>query len=412
MRFHALALPHTITRRDYSACAFTQKVLKFCKMMTRRGHTVFHYGHEKSEVECTEHITVTDDSVLEKAYGTYDWHVQQFKHSVEDFAHTTFNIRAAEEITKRKQPGDFLLLFWGHGHGHVAKVHANDMILVEPGIGSFNKPMAPFCVFESYAVMHHNYGKHEMSPRFMDSVVPNYFDLDDFIDSSKPLNLDLYGDEWGLSVKKHRPQMAKILDLKPGYVLVIARLIPSKGIQIAVEACKALNLRLVLAGQGSLKDCIDLEAHGSFINEDPLATSGLWHIGYVEPAERSVLLAKAKCLMCPTQYLEPFGGVNVEAQMSGVPVVSTDWGAFAETVVHGVSGYRCRTMDHFIWALKNVSSLNKALIRSNACANYGFTKVGSMYEEYFSMLQNVFLGSGFYAKNEGRLALKWLEKKM
>ena len=33
LRFHILAVPHTVTRKDYSACAYTQKALKFGKMM-------------------------------------------------------------------------------------------------------------------------------------------------------------------------------------------------------------------------------------------------------------------------------------------------------------------------------------------------------------------------------------------
>ena len=50
LRFHILAVPHTITRKDYSACAYTQKALKFGKMMMRRGHTIIHYGHNESEI--------------------------------------------------------------------------------------------------------------------------------------------------------------------------------------------------------------------------------------------------------------------------------------------------------------------------------------------------------------------------
>lgn len=401
MRFHVLAVPHTVTSHEYSACAFTQKVLKFCAMMHRRGHEVIHYGHERSKVECSEHVTVMDDATLEKAYGQYDWRSQVFKHDTSDLAHVSFNVRAAQAIESRKRPNDFLLLFWGIGHAAVARSHA-DLIVVEPGIGSYNKLAAPFSVFESYAVMHHVYAKYDMRPRFMDAVVPNYFDEADFLAPGASVD-DFVGAGARSSV------MDTIMRLpERRYVVLVARLIPTKGIQLAIEATQAAGLKLVLAGQGRIQDAV---APGFVVPETaPEATNGVTHIGYIEPRERAVLLARAWCCIMPSLYAEPFGGFNVESQMSGLPVVTTDWGAFAETVVHGLTGYRCRTMDHFVWALKNVVSLDRARIRRWAVNTFGFNKVGSMYEEYFSMLASTRGGRGFYASNEGRMGLKWLEK--
>lgn len=426
-RLHVLAVPHTVTDTSYSACAFTQKVLKFCAMMHARGHHVIHYGHERSKVQCTEHVAITDDDLLKRAYGDYDWHTTSFKHSTDDVVHKEFNMRAAEEVAKRKAPGDFLLLFWSVGHAHVAKCHANDMFVVEPGIGSYNDVMAPFSVFESYAVMHHNYAKFNKLPRFFDAVIPNYFDPSDFIDATDREGLD---DKVQAFVEaREGPSSDKSVSLedalkcpKGQYVLMISRIIPTKGVQLAIEACAAAGIKLVIIGQGAIKDAVHKDFKWTSVGPDELPKRPIvpqkpgedpalvTHLGYAEPRERAVLIARAKAVIVPSLYAEPFGGVNVEAQISGVPVVTTDWGAFSETVVHGSSGYRCRSLEQFVWALKNVDLLERAPIRQRALANYSFERVGNMYEEYFSMLSSVRGNRGFYALNESREGLDWLCK--
>jgi glycosyltransferase involved in cell wall biosynthesis len=185
-------------------------------------------------------------------------------------------------------------------------------------------------------------------------------------------------------------------------------LIPIKGIQLAIDICKATKHKLVIAGQGSLRDCVPQDYDlGITEASDP---TGLTCVGYVEPHERALLLSKAHCLIMPTLYSEPFGGVNVEAQFSGVPAITTDWGAFTETVIHGVTGYRCRTMDHFVWAVNNCGFLNRKRIRALAIKNYGLTKVATMYEEAFAFMRNATEKRGFFTTNVGRMGLPWLHK--
>ena len=102
---------------EYSSCAFTQKVVKLGKMLTSRGHTVIHYGHEDSTVECTENVGITNDEDLAISYPGHDWRTQGWPtYSFGDHAYRKFFSRAIEEIGKRKQPGDFLLCTVGANH--------------------------------------------------------------------------------------------------------------------------------------------------------------------------------------------------------------------------------------------------------------------------------------------------------
>lgn len=369
-RFHALGIPHTITNKEYSACAFTQKVLKWCKMMTGRGHTVYHYGHEESDVVCTEHVPVTTKQDLEIAYGNYNWRSEFFKHNVSDHAHQTFYKNAIVEVGKRKQPRDFILLFWGYGHKPVSDAHP-DCIAVEPGVGYLSEPCAPFSIYESYSVMNQTYGLAKINPRWYDAVIPNYFDLEDFEFDNEPED----------------------------YLLFVGRIIASKGVGMAVEIAARLNMQLKVAGQGDLTSVLG----GPVPDHVEL-------IGYVEPKARSQLMKKAKALLMPTHFNEPFGGVMVEALLCGTPVITSDWGAFAENNLHGVTGFRCRTMEQFAWAVQHIDTISRQQCRDWAVQNFSLDRVALMYEEFFNSLMTVYTGAGFYEYNVKREELEWLAR--
>lgn len=376
IRLHVLAIPHTASTKEYTVCAFTQKVINFCKMFKDEGMYVIHYGHEHSEVECDEHVTVTTQALLEKVYGIYDWKNQGLRYNQQDEVFQTFNQKCIEEIAKRKQPHDIILCFFGVAQKPVCDAHS-DLLCVEPSIG-YPSQFAPYKVYESYAVMHGLQGPDKVSTaeyKFYDAVIPSGFDLSEF---------DFK--DWSQ---------------KEDYFLMCGRLVWSKGVDIAAQVTEKLGKKLILAGTSyGPNDC-------NLGNEWP---SHVEYVGYADVEKRKKLMSGAMGLFCPTIYNEPFGYVAIEAMLSGTPVITVDWGAFTETVQHGVTGYRCRTFEQFVWAAKNITTISPQACREWAATNYNFRKVGKMYREYFESIINVSKGTGWYTDKPERTELEWLTK--
>lgn len=373
MRFHILGLPHTVTSKEYNACAYTQKVYKFGKMMTARGHEVIHYGHEESDLPCTEHVTVITNDDLKIAYGNYDWRKNFFKFDMTDHAYLTFFKNAIVEVGKRKQKNDFILPFWGAGVRPVCDAHP-DIITVEPGIGYAGGHWARFKIFESYAIYHAYYGLSSVGTckqDWYDTVIPNYFDPEDFT----------------------------FKEQKEDYFLFLGRVYEGKGVNIAVQATEAIGAKLIIAGQNSLKQMgyTETPAH-------------VTELGYADVETRRNLMANAKGAFVASLYTEPFGGVQVECLFSGTPTITTNWGSFTENNIHGVTGYRCTTFEHFTWAAKNIGNIKPQACRDFALNNFSLDVVAQKYEEYFQSVLNVYNGNGWYEKNDERTNLDWLNK--
>jgi FkbM family methyltransferase len=328
-------------------------------MMKALGHEIIHYGHEDSDVDCTEHVTVLGNKDLEIAYGNYDWRKNFFKFDVNDHAYQTFYKNAIREVGLRKKPFDFILPFWGSGVRPICDAHQHDMIVVEPGIGYAGGHWARFKVFESYAIYHAYYGLDAVGTcrqDWYDVVIPNYFDPEDFTYNPK----------------------------KENYFLYLGRVYDGKGVNIAIQACELAGVKLVIAGQ---KD------------DSYILPSHVEYVGYADSKLRNRLMSNAKGSIIASMYIEPFGGVQVENLFCGTPTITTDWGAFVENNIHGVTGFRCRTMNDFAQAIRNIDSIDPMNCRKWA-ENFSLNKISKMYERYFQDVSNIYERNGWYTRSD------------
>lgn len=375
MRYHVLSLPHTQTTSEYISCAYTAKARNFCNMMMSLGHEVFLYASEDNDAECTELITIAPKVDQLRWFGRFDYHADFYPITwgPEDRHWKESNGNAIRAIRKRIKPGDNICVIAGLCQKKVTDAFPMNPA-VEYGIG-YSGVYAPYRVWESYAHMHYVYGLQQNDDgKHYDAVIPNYFNPDDFT--------------------------YKGADEKEDYYVFLGRFIPRKGVEVAVEATRKLGAKLIMAGQGCRQE------GNTFYGED-FSVSGdhLSHIGHVDIKQRAKLLSGAKACFMATTYLEPFGGVSIEALFSGTPVIASDFGCFTETIPHGVAGYRFRTVGEAAYFASDemLAKLDNERIAKYANDNFSMDVVRYKYDDYFQQVAGLYDGSSdFYGDWHGR----------
>lgn len=353
MRLHLLGIPHTITRYEYSHCAFTGKVIRFSPMMRSVGYEVIHYGVEGAESGANEQINVLTAAEQEELMGGRpDPTAFVGNHAdVGNPLYRTFNDRLGKLLRENLRPGDAVCLPFGHAHSQAtAGLDRNLFPHVETGIG-YPTTCETFRVFETHAWYHYHLGKGNTTGHDYNWVIPNYFDVSQWTPCYDP------GE----------------------YVLYFGRLTEEKGLRIVVEMARYRpDLKFIICGQG-----------------DPTPYLTAPNIEYHPPIHgvaRSDLLRKAIAVVMPTRYVEPFGGVTVEAQLCGVPVLGSAYGSFTETIEEGFNGYRCHTLGDFLAGLERCEEfprLQRVAIRAETELKYDMYNLARDYDRVFKQIADI-----------------------
>jgi glycosyltransferase involved in cell wall biosynthesis len=133
----------------------------------------------------------------------------------------------------------------------------------------------------------------------------------------------------GLDPNRFRPTVDQ------GYLLFLGRYDRVKGVESAIEVARRAGLPLVMAGEPHDRSYYEAEVR-------PLVESnGVLEVGPVGGQRKAALLARARALLFPIEWEEPFGLVTIESSLSGVPVLATARGAVPEVIDDGITGLIC-----------------------------------------------------------------------
>ena len=367
---HMISLFHTIPNHDYDHCAFTGKVLRFSKMMKKFGYEIIEYSNGESISEADIKVQIlTKEELLE--FVGLPTSLKALHGVVNTPVHKAFHDRLVVKIKKFIKPNDIILHPYGISHKELVTLYP-ECFHVESGVGYVGEDFGAIRIFDSYTWMHYLLGNHINRDQNGNAIIqngnPKVGKWANAYTFAVPNYLDV--NEWPAK------------ETQGDYFLYVGRIIEEKGLYIITEIAARLGESIKIAGLGDIE-----KFQGPNMN----------FIGSVTGVEnKSNLFKNAKALFVPSQYIEPFGIVIIEAMMSGTPVITSDFGAFAELVEHGKTGFRCRTLADYMAATKAVLNLDRSYIAKRARELYTYDVVGERYDQIFKQIYDL-RDKGWYA---------------
>ena len=353
---HLIGIFHTIHNQDYSHCAFTGKALRFAKMLQLYGYDVIEYANGNSESEAVEKVQMLSADELHEATGKRDKTAFHGDLAAVGTAwHTEFEKRLVPAIKARIKPKDIICHPFGHAHTLVTQEFPKNFH-VETGIGYPTLMQGSFKIFESYAWRHYHAGKDGRQGAHYEWVIPNYFEIDDWAPNYNPGQ----------------------------YLAFLGRIDSCKGLDTILEIARRTDKKIVLCGQGN---------HAKWQHPN------IEYWGPLTGKQRSLFLGNAICSLMPTNFIEPFGGSGVEGMLCGTPLLSTDYGAFTETVVEGVTGFRCKTLLDWLEAIDKVSAIDRRTVAEHSRGKYSLQACGAKYDKAFQQIYELY-DKGWYTLPE------------
>lgn len=155
-----------------------------------------------------------------------------------------------------------------------------------------------------------------------------------------------------------------------GYLAFLGRIAPDKGIDTAIEIARRARVPLKFAARINAFDrpyceqAIRPHVDGRQVE----------YVGEISDAKKSEFLGRARALLFPIRWPEPFGPVMIEAMACGTPVIGYPCGAVPEVIADGVTGRIVGSIDDAVSALAAVGQLDRATIRCRF--EHGFRATG------------------------------------
>jgi glycosyltransferase involved in cell wall biosynthesis len=162
------------------------------------------------------------------------------------------------------------------------------------------------------------------------------------------------------------------------YLLFAGRITPEKGVKEAIRVAKESNHRLLIIGP---------VAHGSQAYFDqyikPELDDRILYLGRMDQDQLPKYYQKAKAVLTPVQWEEPFGLTTIEAMACGTPVISLHRGAAPEIILNGKTGFIVNSVNEMVDAVGKLDQIKRRDCRNHVVRRFDIKRMVDNYERAF-----------------------------
>ena len=185
----------------------------------------------------------------------------------------------------------------------------------------------------------------------------------------------------GIRVQEYQPDNTEQDD----YFVWMGRMTRAKGLHLAIEAALKAGVPLRIAGIKDGQKGEELAYYHHMI--EPYIDGQ--HIRLVGPQtmqQKIALFSRARSLLNPIEWEEPFGMVMIEAMATGCPVIAFARGAAPEIITHGENGFLARSVDDMVDCIARIDEIDRGTVRQYVEHHFS---ARTMAENYLRVYQRV-----------------------